>query len=204
MISPQEKRFYLSIKNELEIIFDVGCKKDSIYEFLDKKDLIVHAFDPSPRVRSCNGSIFNNIALGNEVGLIKYYDVIESVQKIETEDKSIRLKFINICEKRNRLVPIDTLYNYCKDQGINKIDLLKIDAEGWDFEVIKGAEDLIWKIKYISFELGWPRYGEYDTLEDIFNYFPKDYNFYDLLGNPHNCLITKEKLVYNLISTGLK
>jgi len=36
---------------------------------------------------------------------------------------------------------MDTLDNIVKEFGINRIDLLKIDVEGAELEVLKGAEE---------------------------------------------------------------
>ena len=49
-------------------------------------------------------------------------------------------------------INIDTVGNYCRDKNITRIDLLKIDTEGYDFNVIKGCGDMIRNIKYIQFE----------------------------------------------------
>ena len=37
-------------------------------------------------------------------------------------------------------IRIDTLDHYCALQGLNRIDVLKTDTEGYDLEVLKGAE----------------------------------------------------------------
>ena len=40
-------------------------------------------------------------------------------------------------------VPIDTLDNFCRREGIRKIDLLKIDVEGFEFAVLDGANEML-------------------------------------------------------------
>lgn len=40
-------------------------------------------------------------------------------------------------------VPIDTLDNFCRREGIRKIDLLKIDVEGFEFAVLDGATEML-------------------------------------------------------------
>ena len=40
-------------------------------------------------------------------------------------------------------VEIQTLDHFCRDHGINKISYLKIDTEGNDLEVLKGAENML-------------------------------------------------------------
>ena len=39
-----------------------------------------------------------------------------------------------------------------RENSVNSIDILKIDTEGYEFNVIKGAEEKIKNIKYIYFE----------------------------------------------------
>ncbi|MEE3331377.1 MAG: FkbM family methyltransferase [Myxococcota bacterium] len=40
-------------------------------------------------------------------------------------------------------VPVTTIEEYCSKAGIEHVDLLKIDAEGFDFEIILGAVSLL-------------------------------------------------------------
>ena len=56
---------------------------------------------------------------------------------------------------KERDVEVRTLEHYCAEQGIGYIDVLKIDAEGFDFEVVKGAGALLrdGKIKLIYMEI---------------------------------------------------
>ena len=49
-------------------------------------------------------------------------------------------------------IKLHTLENEFKKFNHNKFDILKIDTEGFEFDVILGAKDNIKKIKYIYFE----------------------------------------------------
>jgi len=62
---------------------------------------------------------------------------------------------------------------FCADNGIADIDLLKIDAEGFDFAVLSGFKNLIErrKIRVIQFEYGLPNVLARTLVRD----------FYDLL-----------------------
>ena len=50
---------------------------------------------------------------------------------------------------------IDTLDEYCKNNKIDKIDLLKIDTQGFEPEVLKGSHNMLseQKIKILEVEL---------------------------------------------------
>ena len=49
-------------------------------------------------------------------------------------------------------VQVDRLDNILNDIKIDKIDVLKIDTEGYDFQVIKGLGKYINNVQYIYFE----------------------------------------------------
>ncbi len=68
----------------------------------------------------------------------------------------------NILKKKNLLnffsnkeytskieVKIINLKNYLIDNKIEKIDLLKIDTEGFEFDVLSGLEEEIKKVKFV-------------------------------------------------------
>ncbi len=198
-IDQTEIDFYQKIMPELSVVFDVGCRSDNIFYELND-GLEVHLFEPmsSPEITELQLSVeslpkvtFNNFGLdsvkGEKVFYTEYQSLSTSWHKLLNRPKtSVKLNF-------------DTLKNYINDNGIKKIDLLKIDTEAWDFEVIKGGEDKIWDITYIQFEAGWPTYGESDTIEDILRYF-KGYNVYNLGGGPENYVITKKTLDYPKIN----
>jgi hypothetical protein len=49
-------------------------------------------------------------------------------------------------------VPVDTLNNYTAQRAINRIKLLKLDVQGFEIEVLKGAESVIPLVEYILAE----------------------------------------------------
>jgi len=78
-------------------------------------------------------------------------------------------------------IKIIPLSDYLKKNSLDEIDLLKIDTEGFEFQILKGVERDLEKFKLILFE------HHYD------NMIKKDYTFSDI----NNLLISKKfKLVF--------
>ncbi len=76
----------------------------------------------------------------------------------------------NIVDLEMEQVPLTTLDSFVKQNNITQISLLKIDAEGHDPDVIKGAEMLIanQNIGVIQFEYNWRWIFGNNFLRDVF------------------------------------
>lgn len=53
-------------------------------------------------------------------------------------------------------IAVDTVDSYCQRNGINRISFLKIDTEGWDLEVLRGASRMLAShaIDFVEVEAG--------------------------------------------------
>lgn len=146
MPSEKELEFYRVMADELKVVFDVGCKNDNTFH-----DLIpgveVHQFDPKDYSATAKGK-FNQVALSHRNGKAKFYPEYSSLRH-RTELTGEKWKDLT---HESRTVKTVTLDKYCADNGIEHIDLLKIDAEGFDYNVLKGAKKMLPNIKYIQFE----------------------------------------------------
>lgn len=149
MISDQEIEYYKSIIDDLHVVFDVGCQHDNVFDEL-KPGINLHLFDPvkslhlEQKISGKENVRFNNFALGNYSGESIFHAGYGSIlrrDELGPDD-----------DHSESTVDIDTLENYCAGQAIVTIDLLKIDTEGFDFEVIKGCRTLLPVIKRIQFE----------------------------------------------------
>jgi hypothetical protein len=56
---------------------------------------------------------------------------------------SLRNELSNSSSSAGELVTITTLGSFCAEQNISHIDFLKTDTEGFDLEVLKGAEAML-------------------------------------------------------------
>ena len=147
-----EQYFYKLIKDNINVIFDVGCRSDS--EFLNFNGE-VHYFDPVPefieKIKSKPNfnkeSYFNNFGLGLENAKSFYYPKYQSFH-----DRKLSCK---ISDDANKIIlSIVKGKDYIINNNVTHIDFLKIDTEGHELNVIKGFQDSLENIKIIQFEYG--------------------------------------------------
>jgi FkbM family methyltransferase len=192
--------------SRINLIFDVGAHKgESINLFLKNmtvKNII--SFEASPlnfkfleinkknlEKKFPNTKItIENIALGSDDKIIVFNQFNESssstMNDINQESKYFKRKF-NLLNFRNKKdiyksfkLKTETLDNYMKKNNFDKISFLKIDTEGYEYEILKGLKKRIEYIDTIMFE------HHYDnmivkkyTFSEI-NYFLKKNNFHQI------------------------
>ncbi len=159
------------------IFFDVGANSgQSISRFLKYNyNIYIHSFEPTLELYNTvknkyakqikNKKIFiNNFGLGDakkELDFFSYrYNQINSFLPIEKNSKFEISRMIASKNKDSDFqkitkAKIDTLDEYCKNNKIDKIDLLKIDTQGFEPEVLKGSHNMLseQRIKIVEVEL---------------------------------------------------
>ena len=80
-------------------------------------------------------------------------------------------------------VQVRRLDDVCREFGVDRIDFLKVDAEGSDLDVLRGAEALLGeRIGVIQFEFGGTSIDANQTLRDFFDLLePAGYRVHRLL-----------------------
>lgn len=132
-----------------------------------------------------------NIALDYKCQKIMFKQFSESSSStfsiIDENSKYYKKKYslINFFEKKRQFeefaITTTTAEKYIKENKISNIDFLKIDTEGYEYEILKGFGEMIRKVRIIMFE------HHYD------NMIKKSYTFSDI-----NFLLTQNgfKLKY--------
>jgi len=177
---------------ENEVIFDVGANVgDWTKTVLDIiPNAKVHCFEPGRSTYSkleqnidSKNVVFNNFGLGsaNEEKAFYIFDNDSTVNSLYLRDELVNKNKV-VTEK----VAIKKLDDYCSDNKIQKIDFLKIDVEGNEMEVLKGAKRMLEEnnIKIIQLEYGGTYIDAGILLKDLFDFF-KDFSFsfYKILFN---------------------
>ena len=132
-----------------------------------------------------------NYALGRENKTLNIKQLAESssstINKINTKSKYFKRKslFLNFSKKKNFYVELEiqqiTLTEYINKNNIPKIDFLKIDTEGYEYDVLLGLKKHFPKVSLIMFE-----HHYHDMLL-------KNYVFHDI----HNLLVSNNfKQIY--------
>ena len=199
--------------NEINIFFDVGAHKgETISLFNDNfKIKKIFSFEASPltfkileeniekiRKKYNKTNIFvENIALGstNKKIFIKHLNESSSstIRPINDNSKYFKKKFffLNKFNQKNFYQELEVnqimLDDFVKKNLINHIDFLKIDTEGYEFEVLKGSKNIINNVSFILFE------HHYDDMI-VKDYFFSDIN--DFLSKNNFKKIYKSKMPF--------
>jgi FkbM family methyltransferase len=177
------KHFFSIIKKlgfEPKHIVDVGANHgmwtrealkyfpDSYYTLFEPQKTLENSVKDllaNPRIK------LNTVGVGSHAGNFKL-----TIGKSDTESSFIYTeKDAAESGLRQIEVPIVTLNEFLGKMDVPTPDLIKIDAEGFDFEVLKGASDFIGKTEIFVVEVS-------VAIENLDNSFLKMMNFMDEKG----------------------
>lgn len=159
-------------------VVDVGANIGafSLYQAMVKHAELVIAFEPSPQTfpRLAKNVEINglknvrvvNAAVGEKEGVMSFSDGLMSVNGRVSEFGPLKVPCVTLDAE---------LFN------IPSIDILKIDTEGYETHVLKGASETLKKTKRIAVELHYP--GERQEIESIL--FPLGFS----LAKMHDALV---------------
>ena len=146
------------LKKNNNIIFDIGANTgQSLYRYkklFDKSNF--YSFEPSVEAFKALKSKYGN---SNDVKLFNTALGSEKKKKLFYEYKNNELSsFIKIDKKfketkKNIYVKIDTIDSVFKKNNLKKINLLKMDTQGYEEPILRGAKNLIAEQKIDLIEL---------------------------------------------------
>lgn len=210
------------------VIFDVGAHKgESIQRFRNLfHDAVIHSFEPDSeshaviesRWKGVPGIVLNNAGISSQTGTLTFHRNLKSstsgFHAINTDSLWARNRSArhNVSpEEFTSLsydVPVITIDSYMQDRNIAHIDLLKIDTQGHEDDVFKGARNALNRgaIDIIETELivgdAYVKALHFHDIESLL--LPYGYRFYaldkggDLLKTPSlsfNAIYVHERLL---------
>jgi FkbM family methyltransferase len=180
-LSYAEERFLMRILPGIAdgVLFDVGANHGSYTRFLRQfsPGAHIHAFEPHPatfaslRARAEGpGITLLNLAVSDTAGKLLLHDFAGSDGSTQASlgQESVRMFDANIVSHE---VDVTTIDDYVEKAGLTQIDLLKIDTEGFDINVLRGARLALARgaIKTIQFEFIPADIAMHVTMRDFFD-----------------------------------
>lgn len=180
---------YLSIFKE-PVIFDVGANvgnysNDILKMFPHSK---IYAFEPHPqnflkleKLVGESASVFKN-ALGDKFEQIKLYDYEERDGSCHASLYQEVIEDIHHKKSVSHTVDVITVDQFCLENNVHSIDLLKIDTEGNELKCLMGARQLLrdGKINAVQFEFNEMNIISHSTFKDFWDLLD-NFDFYRLL-----------------------
>lgn len=171
------------------VLFDVGAnigkyaltllktfpESSNIYGFEPSKK----TFEELKRNLGVHDVKLFNIGFGEKKEHINLYSIGENTtlasayQRESNENETVHVEQIEI----------STIDAFCKNHNIDKIDFLKVDVEGYEINVFKGASEMFKnnKINTIQFEFGGTQIEPRVFIRDFYSLFSPNYNLFRIL-----------------------
>lgn len=183
---------------EGDTVFDVGANGGDWTELVlqIRPSVRLYLFEPiklccEKLLQRFKGLTVVNKAIYDSDGHVDFYIYskvgFSTIYRRVQAEKNLGMKAPN----KPILVPTITIDSYCQDNEISHIDYLKIDTEGAEFDVLKGAERMLSsrQIDHIEFEYGGTYLDSNVTLENVYNYLvKKDYRVSRCFNDHLECI----------------
>ncbi len=171
------------------IVFDVGANvgkytREIVSHF--GGDVLVYCFEPSEKSFTKlteNVRVYENVkpyrfGFGEKEEAVMLYSNEECSGLASVYKR--RLEHFGIAIKYNEEVMLKKLDDFCKEKNIIGINLLKLDVEGHEYPVLKGAGKLIAskRIDFIQFEFGGCNIDSRTYFQDFFYFLGPNYNIF--------------------------
>ena len=182
------ERWLLSLLDNESLVFDVGFHDGASTRAIltERPKSRVVGFDPSRfALQSYEAELvndyrvsFENIGLSDKPGTLQFYDYDNMCNSLVPRKESMDAPVIYT-------VQVSTIDNYCRNQSIEHVNFLKIDAEGFDLHVLEGAQEFLSAqgadIFAFEFASGWSASKRY-LWEAVEFFEPLPYGLYHLFN----------------------
>jgi FkbM family methyltransferase len=171
------------VEGDSPVVFDIGAFHGD-YALMVRRILgaaaIIYCFEPNPErfasLQHLDGFSVHQLAMAADSGERTLYEDPDAPDRASLHYETVLTA--GLTPSVENVVQTATLDEFCDEQGVERIDLLKIDVEGAEAEVLGGAADLLTRraIGILQFEFGYGSLANRSYMHD----------FYDLLGGTHD------------------
>lgn len=202
-------------RDSVEVVFEVGAAngRDCLRyaDLFDRARVI--AFEPLPQSFAKLGAIArgrieaHNLALcgsrGTALFNVAHWDDASSLLIPNATGST----YDGYNETRETIqIKTDTLEDFCKEKGIRRIDLLKMDAQGAELSILKAAGPVLQTIRLIYTEVNFlDNWKQVSRFEDILTFLSaagfRLHNFYNMTSNQRGQLAWADAIFMRTAST---
>lgn len=138
-----------------DVLIDCGANNGEIGIWAQNNGMNYYAFEPEPlESRCCDLNNFGGEAKTQRKGLWHEVTTLHWYSKPETADSSlIEMEASDDVQS----IDVTTLADFVAEQGIERIRIFKLEAEGAEPEVLQGALPVLDKIDYVAVDCGYER-----------------------------------------------
>lgn len=179
----------------MRVRIDVGANiGDTSVPWMSESDIEVYAFEPDPRMfsvlkkhQSSRYHVFNQ-AISSEEGRLNFFQSVDTScsSLLPYTDEGIKRWISPVGRVHSTLgvIQVDTvtLSRVFEENHLEKVDYLKIDAQGHDFEVVKSAGEYLRNIREVMLEVqvtDFELYKGSSKIKDVLDYM-KSYEFIEI------------------------
>lgn len=177
-------------KLDPRVVLDVGANVgDYAQRVLDSTSATVHCFEPQPSVAKGLAERLAPLGaravvvprgVGAESGVLELRYNPDSSELASFSAEVDAISYVRNVERIE--VPVVSLDDYAAEAGLTRVDLIKIDTEGFEREVLLGAERVLRELRpaLVQLEFNWHHLLRGTSLYALAQLLP-DYDCYQLV-----------------------